>query len=194
MSKRKNSGPAGDCGNDHEHDHDHEADGCARSCVGEQAGLPRRAEFGLSPAEDMILDITRLVLSAHVAPEAGYRKAAVDYAEACFGGEPGTTLAAHVAVMVRMIRRERRHPFSFLSFGCRHITTDEEALVSLLQTISFGNDSDISDALEHLAQGGPVDGMRAAAAVLVRHLQSMAAARAWARRAATPPGTERTLH
>lgn len=192
MSKRKNSARADDCGNDHDHDHDDSS--CANTCVGEQAGLPRRAEFGLTPAEDMILDITRLVLSSHVAPEAGYRKAAVDYAEACFGCEPGATLAAHVAVLVRMIRRERRHPFSFLSFGCRHITPDEEALVSLLQTISFGHDRDIDDALAHLAQGGPVDGMRAAAAVLVRHLQAMAAARARARRGATPPGTERTLH
>jgi hypothetical protein len=144
---------------------------CAGDCAGERAGLPLRASYGLTPVEDIALDLVRLLLSAQVTGEARYWFAAMDYAEVNLGSLPASTLCVHVTALVRTVRRDRQVPFSFLSFGCRHICDDEVALVSLLQAMQLGCQADLDDALDHVTQGGPVHALRACAAVLAERMR-----------------------
>lgn len=144
---------------------------CAHDCAGERAGLPLRASYGLAPIEDMTIDLVRLMFSAQVTGEARYWFAAMDHSGTHLGSLPGATLCVHVTALMRTVRRDRQVPFSFLSFGCRHICEDEVAIVSLLQAVQLGTQVDVDDALEHLAQGGPVHGLRACAAVLAERMR-----------------------
>lgn len=144
---------------------------CAHDCAGERAGLPLRASYGLAPIEEIGLDLVRLMFSAQVTGEARYWFAAMDHAETHLGSLPGATLCVHVTALMRTVRRDRQVPFSFLSFGCRHICEDEVAILSLLQAIQLGTQADVDDALEHLAQGGPVHGLRACAVVLAERMR-----------------------
>lgn len=147
------------------------AEQCAHDCAGEREGLPLRASYGLTPIEDMTLDLVRLMFSAQVTGEVRYWFAAMDHAEMNLGSLPGATLCVHATALMRTVRRDRQVPFSFLSFGCRHICEDEVAIVSLLQAVQLGSQPDVDDALEHLAQGGPVHGLRACAVVLAERMR-----------------------
>ncbi len=169
---------------------------CADDCAGARAGLPLRARYGLTPVEEIALDLMRLMFSAQVTGEARYWFAAMDHAETHLGSLPGATLSVHVTALMRTVRCDRQVPFSFLSFGCRHICDDEVALVSLWQTMQLGNQTDVDDALEHVAQGGPVHRLRACAAVLAERMRLIQDAKG------APPqhkrshaaGIERALH
>jgi len=149
---------------------------CDADCVGARSGLDLRASHGLTPIEDMALDLVRLLLSAQVTGEARYWFAAMDHAETNLGSLPAATLCVHVTALVRAVRRDRRAPFSFLSFGCRHICDDEIAVISLLQALQLGSQADVDDALAHLAQGGPVQGLSACSTVLAERMRVIEAA------------------
>lgn len=138
---------------------------CSDDCAGARAGLPLRARYGLNFVEETALDLVRLMFSAQVTGEARYWFAAMEHAEMQLGSLPAAALSVHVTALMRTVRRDRQVPFSFLSFGCRHICDDEVALINLLQTMELGDSADIDDALEHVAQGGPMDRLRACAAV-----------------------------
>lgn len=144
---------------------------CSDDCAGARAGLPLRARYGLTPVEDIALDLVRLMFSAQVTGDARYWFAAMEHAEMQLGSLPGATLSVHVTALMRTVRRDRQVPFSFLSYGCRHICDDEVALVSLWQTMQLGHQADVDDALEHVAQGGPVHRLRACAAVLAERMR-----------------------
>ena len=144
---------------------------CSDECAGARAGFPLRSALGLTAIEDITLDMVRLILSSHVSGESRFWDTAMDFAEVNLGALPGTTLLVHVAAVVRMVRRERQVPFSFLSFGCRHVSDDEAALIGLLQAVQMGTQDDVNDTLEQLAQGGPVQGMRSAAVILAERMR-----------------------
>lgn len=169
---------------------------CEGDCAGARAGLELRASHSLTPVEDMTLDLVRLLLSAQVTGEARYWFVAMDHAEMNLGSLPAATLCVHVTALVRTVRRDRRAPFSFLSFGCRHICDDEVALISLLQAVQLGSQADVDDALEHVAQGGPVHRLRASAAVLAERMRviDQAVVSPRPQRRSHAAGIERALH
>lgn len=144
---------------------------CSDDCAGARSGLPLRARYGLNFVEETALDLLRLMFSAQVTGEARYWFVAMEHAEMQLGSLPAATLSVHVTALMRTVRRDRQVPFSFLSFGCRHICDDEVAVVNLLQAMQLGDSADVDDALEHVAQGGPVDRLRACAAVLAERIR-----------------------
>lgn len=169
---------------------------CSNDCAGARAGLPSRAAYDLSELEDITLDVARLLLSAQVSGLAHFWETAMEHAETHLSSLPGATLNVHVMALMRTLRRDRTTPFTFLSFGCTHISGDEVALISLLQAMQLGSQLDVDDALEHLAQGGPVDGLRAAAVLLAERMRAIEPAlrQSTPQPGAIAAGLEQALH
>lgn len=121
-------------------------------CAAARAGLPRRQDYGLNLNEDVCLNVVRDLLSMFVTGDARHWDRAMDFCEVHLGESSATQMVAQVSRFVRALRIERTCAFSFLSFGCQHITQDELALISTLQTLQVGSSHDIKDALQYLSQ------------------------------------------
>lgn len=137
---------------DREGEHDESACGGDDDhvCAAKRAGLPLRAAYDLNAAEIIMLDVARCILSTYSTGDAHHWDTAINHAEVRVGVDAAGVLAGHVTSFIRALRRERRTPFKFLSFGCTHISYDEIDLISALQAAELGSAEDYEEALSHL--------------------------------------------
>ena len=125
-------------------------------CAGACAGLPKRSAFNFTRCEEVCLDVVREILSMYMSADARHWHSALEFTEMHLGDANSVSFVARVTNLVRALRDERRCPFNFLTFGCKHITGDELAMMSALRTARAGPNYQHKEALQYLAQSASV--------------------------------------
>jgi hypothetical protein len=123
-------------------------------CAAARAGLPRRETFKFNLQEEVCLDVVRELLSMYMTADAQHWHSALEFVEMHLGDTSSAQFVAQATNFVRALRIERSCPFNFLTFGCKHITSDELAMMSALQAARLGPKYEFNDALQYLAQSG----------------------------------------
>lgn len=132
------------------HSMPHEED--EEQCAGARAGLPSRKKFNFTMREEVCLDVVREILSMHMSADARHWHSAIEFTEMHFGDACAVSFVARATNFVRALRIERNCPFNFLTFGCKHITSDELAMMSALQSARLGPGYEQKETLQYLAQ------------------------------------------
>ncbi len=123
-------------------------------CAAARAGLPKRKTFNFTLRQEVCLDTVREILSMYMNADARHWHAALEFTEMHLGEAVSASFVAHVTNLLRALRLERSCPFNYLTFGCKHITSDELAMMSALRTACLGPGYEYEDALSYLAQSG----------------------------------------
>lgn len=107
------------------------------------------ADFALAPIEHTALAILRFLCSALASGSIAGVETAHDIAETRLGFADGAALVAHLTALLRAIRGERRHRFSYMAADCptcsSRITREELLVIRLLRAAR-------TDSQERLAQ------------------------------------------
>jgi hypothetical protein len=104
-------------------------------CAGHALGFPLRTELGLSPIENVTLDVFRAVCEIYTSGSAQPWEIALKISEENLGAGEGPLLVARITALLRAFRSERKIGFSYLSIGCQHVSPDELAVAGLLKAI-----------------------------------------------------------
>ena len=147
----------------------------SEDCAGARAGLPLRKTFNFTPHEDVYLDVVREILAMYASADARHWHAALEYTEMHFNDACAVSFVARATNFVRGLRAERHCPFNFLTFRCSHITSDELAMMSALQTARHGPEYVHKDALQYLAQSASFNKLERAVRELADLLEAPAA-------------------
>ncbi len=118
------------------------------SCECGRDDLARRETMGLTPLEDLILDVSRLIFDIHGNGNGAAWLTAIDLTEQAAGPGTGPLLLARATAFVRAMLAERQGCFQFLTAGCRHMTQHEVAMLEVLKS-ARGKDW---HALNYMAQ------------------------------------------
>jgi hypothetical protein len=129
--------------------------------------LAARSALGLTPWEDLLLDLVRLECTVIATGDERAAEAARELAAGRLGGHGATRMLEGIAGMMRAIRSDRAGPFGFLPPCCAVVSPDERDLIALLRACRFSNAAIIEHRAAQLAQGLDVEHLIAAGGALV---------------------------
>ncbi len=130
--------------------------------------LPFREDFGLSPFENMSLDIFRCVCSLYSTSNPQTVSTAYDLCERALGASAGPLFVARITALLRAVKAERKAPFTFLTPGCLRIVQDEVAVISVLQAAQDDKPAKLKQAAVELAASADVSRIMTAALLLAQ--------------------------
>lgn len=132
-------------------------------CAGHALGFPLRGDLGLSPIENLTLDVFRALCEIYTSGSAQPWEIGHRIAEEHLGSVDGPLFVARVTALLRALRSERKLGFSYLSIGCQHVSPDELAIAGLLKAARARDERGIKRGLT-LALDKPQNSTRTLAA------------------------------
>lgn len=145
----------------------HDASDMLPPCACRRTDLARREMCGLTPFENVSLDLARLICSIHCGDTPQAWMTALDLAESVAGPFDGPLLVARVTTFVRSVLSERGPCFQFLSAGCLHIGEHEQLMMHVVRMARVGSVADLQEAARRLAERDDVRKIVGSSVVLV---------------------------
>lgn len=115
--------------------------------------LAERTALGLTPWENLLLDLVRLECTVIATGDERATHAARELAVGRLGADGATTMLDGIAFLMQAIRSDRAGPFGFLPPCCAVVSPDERDLVAFIRACRFSNIAIIESRAMQLAQG-----------------------------------------
>lgn len=111
---------------------------------------PLAGTLRLKPIEVLILDISRCFCYGWSSGDVEAWADAFDLSEDHLGPVDGPAFVARVIALMRAILRERPNAFSCMPVGCRHISNDEQTMMTVVRNAFRGDHQALTAAVGRL--------------------------------------------